>query len=103
MPFSRRTRTAASMSPFVSCSARLQSIIGAPVWSRSSLTSAAEISAIRASLLGSRLLLRRNLLLLGGRLGRSFGRRHLGGRPVGRGRRREVGGSRLLLSRGDSV
>src|SRR6266480_6405454 len=34
------------MSPFVSWSARLQSIIPAPVRSRSSLTSAAEISAI---------------------------------------------------------
>src|SRR4051812_21641549 len=107
MPFSRRTRTAASMSPFVSCSARLQSIIGAPVWSRSSLTSAAEISAIRAALLGSRLLLRRDfpggrLLLrrdlLGGRVGLSLGRR-----SVRRGGRREVGGSRLLLPRGDSV
>src|SRR6266576_545132 len=96
MPFSRRTRTAASMSPFVSCNARLQSIIGAPVWSRSSLTSAAEISAIRAALLGGRLLLRRDLL--GGRVGRSLGRR-----PVGRGGRREVGGRRLLLPRGDSV
>src|SRR5437763_14300536 len=51
MPFSRRTRTAASMSPFVSCRARLQSIIGAPVWSRSSFTSAAEISAIGLRLL----------------------------------------------------
>src|SRR3954447_6118606 len=51
MPFSRRTRTAASMSPFVSWRARLQSIIGAPVWSRSSFTSAAEISAIGLRLL----------------------------------------------------
>src|SRR3954449_5477631 len=41
---------AASMSPFVSCNARLQSIIPAPVRSRSSLTSAAEISAIRVFL-----------------------------------------------------
>src|SRR4051794_33950889 len=54
MPFSRRTRTAASMSPLVSCRARLQSIIGAPVWSRSSFTSAAEISAIGLRLLGDR-------------------------------------------------
>src|SRR3954452_4725201 len=52
MPFSRSTRTAASMSPFVSCRARLQSIIGAPVWSRSSFTSTAEISAIGLRLLG---------------------------------------------------
>src|SRR5205807_3716863 len=52
MPFSRSRRTAASMSPFVSWSARLQSIIGAPVWSRSALTSAAEISAIRRHLFG---------------------------------------------------
>src|SRR5437763_3857649 len=58
IPFSRSRRTAASMSPFVSCSARLQSIIGAPVWSRSSLTRAAEISAIC-----------RHLTLLGRRLG----------------------------------
>src|SRR3954471_3354208 len=52
MPFSRRTRTAASISPLVCCRARLQSIIGAPVWSRSSFTSAAEISAIGLRLLG---------------------------------------------------
>ena len=45
MPFSRRRTTAASMSPFVSCSARLQSIIPVPVRSRSSRTSWAEISA----------------------------------------------------------
>src|SRR5436309_11873592 len=51
MPFSRRTRTAASMSPFVSWSARFESIIGAPVMSRSSLTRVAEISAIGAHLL----------------------------------------------------
>src|SRR5262245_10349546 len=55
MPFSRNSRTAASMSPFVSCSARLLSIIGAPVRSRSSLTSAAAISAIGGDLLGNRL------------------------------------------------
>src|SRR5215813_4959097 len=55
MPFSRNRRTAASMSPFVSCSARLLSIIGAPVRSRSSLTSAAAISAIGGDLLGNRL------------------------------------------------
>src|SRR5204863_9233719 len=47
MPRSRRRTIAASMSPFVSWRARLQSIIPAPVRSRSSLTSAAEISAIR--------------------------------------------------------
>src|SRR5580765_4797773 len=46
MPRSRNNTMAASMSPFVSCKARLQSIIPAPVRSRSSLTSAAEISAI---------------------------------------------------------
>src|SRR4051812_50062726 len=70
MPFSRRTRTAASMSPFVSWSARLQSIIGAPVWSRSSFTSAAEISAIGRGLLRDRLVARRQTLLvaLGGGL-----------------------------------
>src|SRR6476659_10057194 len=41
MPFSRRSLTAASMSPPVSSRARLQSIIPAWVASRSSLTSAA--------------------------------------------------------------
>src|SRR4051812_11801579 len=46
MPRSRNSTIAASMSPFVSCKARLQSIIPAPVRSRSSLTSVAEISAI---------------------------------------------------------
>src|SRR5690349_20460127 len=61
MPFSRSTRTAASMSPFVSCSARLLSIIGAPVMSRSSLTSAAAISAIRRHLFGDRLFAGRGL------------------------------------------
>ena len=49
MPFSRRSVRAASRSPLVSCSARLQSIIPAPVSSRSSLTSAAEISVIAPS------------------------------------------------------
>src|SRR3954468_8561194 len=81
MPFSRRTRTAASMSPLVSCRARLQSIIGAPVWSRSSFTSAAEISAIGLRLLGDR-------RLRDGRLGDG----RLGGRRLGDGRR----GNRLL-------
>ena len=56
MPFSRRIRMAASMSPFASCRARLQSIIGAPVWSRSSLTSVAEISTIGFDLFRDRLL-----------------------------------------------
>ncbi len=46
IPRSRRRIRAASRSPSVSCSARLQSIIPAPVSSRSSLTRAAEISAI---------------------------------------------------------
>src|SRR5262249_54231976 len=93
MPFSRSTRTAASMSPFVSCSARFASIIGAPVWSRSSFTSAAEISTIGRHLLRSRLLTLGGLLLL------AF-RRRLG---LGRRRRREVGGSRLLLAGRDPV
>src|SRR5438067_6409333 len=71
IPFSRRRTIAASMSPFVSCRARLQSIIPAPVRSRSSLTSAAEISAIC-------LLLRRRD---GGvRLRRALGLRILAGR-----------------------
>ena len=43
-PFSRRSLRAASRSPPVSSSARLQSIIPAPVCSRSSLTRLAEIS-----------------------------------------------------------
>src|SRR5918996_459458 len=43
-PCSRRSRVAASRSPFDSTRARLQSIIPAPVWSRSCLTSAAGIS-----------------------------------------------------------
>src|SRR5436190_15492140 len=94
MPFSRRSRFAASRSPFVSSSARLQSIIPAPVWSRSSLTSFAEISAIGALALrgggrlclglrlwlrrlGDRLLTLRDLLVvtLGNRLDVRFGLR----------------------------
>src|SRR3954465_14559776 len=65
MPRSRSSTMAASMSPFVSCKARLQSIIPAPVRSRSSLTSAAEISAIRVFLRrrNSVLRLRRPLVL----------------------------------------
>src|SRR5436305_13137835 len=102
MPFSRRIRTAASMSPFASCRARLQSIIGAPVWSRSSLTSAAEISAIRAHLLGDRslggLLVSGSDLVLvafrGGRLLRG-GRLFRGGRLLRDGRLLSDG--RLIL------
>ena len=45
-PFLRSQSTAASMSPSVSPSARLQSIIPAPVLSRNSLTSVAVTSAI---------------------------------------------------------
>src|SRR5215470_3252404 len=103
MPRSRRRTTAASMSPFVSCSARLQSIIGAPVWSRSSLTSAAEISAIGASLLrdavggrrgfGHLLLARAHLFVVTLRHGLPL---LFTSRAVRRGRR-EVGGSGLLL------
>ena len=48
IPFSRRSVTAASRSPFVSSSARLQSIIPAPVFSRSSLTRVAEIAALNS-------------------------------------------------------
>ena len=44
IPRSRSSVRAASMSPSVSCSARLHSIIPAPVWSRSSLTRLALIS-----------------------------------------------------------
>src|SRR5439155_26269135 len=100
IPFSRSRRTAASMSPFVSCSARLQSIIGAPVWSRSSLTRAAEISAIGLDLFGDRLLSRRDLLVVAFRHGlllfdpgASVRDRRLG----------EVRRGRLLLARGDAV
>src|SRR5919201_3654639 len=98
MPFSRRRRTAASMSPFVSCRARLQSIIGAPVWSRSSLTSAAEISAIRLHLFGDRLLARRYLLVV------ALGNRLLLRRSAVllRGRGREVRRGGLLLPCGDA-
>src|SRR5882724_11809692 len=45
-PFLRRTTTAASRSPLASVSACLQSIIGAPVFSRSSFTCAAEIFTV---------------------------------------------------------
>src|SRR3954470_11767082 len=99
MPFSRRTRTAASMSPFVSWSARLQSIIGAPVWSRSSFTSAAEISAIGLGLLRDRLVARRHPLVVALREGLLVRE----GRAVARGSRREVRRSRLLLSGRDAV
>src|SRR5262249_46272342 len=100
-PFSRSRRIAASMSPLVSCRARLQSIIGAPVRSRSSLTSAAEISAICARLLCDRLLLllgnllltRRALLVVALRGGLLFGRPLLLDLP----------GRHLLLARVDPV
>src|SRR5262249_36518365 len=116
MPFSRRRRTAASMSPFVSTSARLLSIIGAPVRSRSSLTSAAEISAIATDLLRRNGRLRRgNLLALRGLRRRLRTLRDLlvvafgNGFPLRgrlhrrRGRRCEVGRRRLLLAGGDAV
>src|ERR1700730_5846316 len=45
-PFLRRRMTACSRSPLASDSACLQSIIGAPVFSRSSLTCAAEIFTV---------------------------------------------------------
>src|ERR1041385_8095252 len=47
-PFLRRTTTAASRSPLASVRACLQSIIGAPVFSRSSFTCAAEIFTVVA-------------------------------------------------------
>src|SRR5437773_2998450 len=97
MPFSRSRRTAASISPFVSCSARFVSMIGAPVWSRSSLTSAAEISAIRLHLLGHRLFPRRDLLVVA--LGHGL---LLPGSAVAR-RRREIRRGGLLLAGGDAV
>ena len=77
-PAREAARWAASMSPFVSTSARLTSIIGAPVWSRSSLTSAALMTVIRpapprpSALRGGLRLGGRDLLgggnLLGGRV-----------------------------------
>src|ERR1700723_2849210 len=45
-PFLRRTTTAASISPLASVRACLQSIIGAPVFSRSSFTCVAEMFVI---------------------------------------------------------
>src|ERR1700691_3297196 len=45
-PFLRKTTTACSMSPLASVRACLQSIIGAPVFSRSSFTCAAEIFTV---------------------------------------------------------
>ena len=47
IPFLRRTSSAAARSPLASVSALLQSIIPALVFSRSSLTSAADISDIK--------------------------------------------------------
>src|SRR5271156_6270819 len=46
MPFLRSTITACSISPLASVSAPRQSIMGAPVLSRSSLTWAAEIFSV---------------------------------------------------------
>src|SRR5437764_4064272 len=111
MPFSRRTRTAASMSPFVSWSARFESIIGAPVMSRSSLTRVAEISAIGAhlllngfALLGHGLALLRDGLLAGGHLlvVALWDRRRLR-RDFFRRGRAELAGRHLLLTRVDPV
>src|SRR5215203_1222324 len=77
MPRSRRSFLAASRSPSASWSARFESIIPAPVSSRSCFTSVAGISSIS------------RLLLLGGLgLGRALGLPHrlvLDGRLIGRG------------------
>src|SRR5665213_2218623 len=87
--FTRSSSIALSTSPSASVSAFLQSIIPAPVRSRSALTSFAEISGTGGFLFGRcRLLSRRGSLGL--RLGR---RRRLGGR-VGR-FRRNLGGRGL--------
>src|SRR5580704_872178 len=51
MPFLRKTTTAWSRSPFASWSALRQSIIGASVFSRSSLTCAAEIFSVTVDIL----------------------------------------------------
>src|SRR5436189_5747195 len=51
-PFTRRISIALSTSPLASARAALQSMMPAPVRSRSALTSAAEISAITGSLPG---------------------------------------------------
>ena len=62
MPFSRSRRRAASRSPSASSSARLPSIIPAPVWSRSSLTRLAGIVLTGPALPPSRAVLRRRLV-----------------------------------------
>src|SRR5215471_14356621 len=64
-PFLRRTTTAASRSPLASVRACLQSIMGAPVFSRSSLTCAAEIFTVVALISNDSHFL--NLVLVRGR------------------------------------
>ena len=63
-PFLRSQSVAASVSPPASVSARLQSIMPAPVFSRRSLTIAAVISAIVFSYCGGKRLLRPSCLVV---------------------------------------
>src|SRR5579872_130860 len=60
-PFLRRTTTACSMSPLASVRACLQSIIGAPVFSRSSFTCVAEIFIVDVLIAMNSLRYRRNV------------------------------------------
>src|SRR3954453_14704664 len=93
MPFSRSQVAAASMSPLVSCSAFLQSIIPAPVRSRRALTSFAEIVGVLTGVLS---------LGLGGLFGLGGGDGRIGRLVLGR--RRGVGRRPLdvvALRRGD--
>src|SRR5438067_2647054 len=112
-PFLRSQSTAASRSPPLSPSARLQSIIPAPVLSRNSLTSAAVTSAIALILSSNRC--RRRLFrgrcrlrlrfdrLLGSRLRREIldrhvvFRRNLGGSDLGARADIDAGGGQLRL------
>src|SRR5918994_2691574 len=93
-PFVRRISSALSMSPSASCSAFLQSIIPAPVRSRSSLTCFAVISAIASALVLDR---------FGGSLG-LFGNDELGlGLDLGTGGARHDGLAALLPALGEGV
>jgi YidC/Oxa1 family membrane protein insertase len=60
-PFLRRITTACSISPLASVRACLQSIIGAPVFSRRSFTCAAEIFAIVVLIINETLLVRKDV------------------------------------------
>src|SRR5690242_16780497 len=85
-PFLRSQSTAFSRLPSVSDSARLQSIMPAPVFSRSSLTSPAEISAILASVLGVGLCFGVGAARIAMRRGRQLLAHFLGGADIDAGR-----------------